>query len=90
MNKFSAKLQLVIIFQVLTVSTILSQKFTSGLIETGFIDIVITDTTKQSLEDAIFFRERIEENQGKEYLYFNKKYQVEIDTLSDDRLVRRY
>lgn len=90
MNNLATRLLPVIVFQVLMVSTILSQKITSGLIETGFIDMVIVDTTQQALEDAIFFKQRIEESQRKEYLYFNKKYQVEIDTLSDNKLVSKY
>jgi hypothetical protein len=71
-------------------STLNAQKYASGLIERGIIDIVIIDTTEQALADATFFRENGSMSFPNEYIYFNSKYQIEIDTINIDEYVKYY
>ncbi len=70
--------------------TLSAQKFTSGLIEQGFIDVVIIDTTELALAEATFLRENASMSDPNEYIYFNSKYQIEIDTINVGEYIKNY
>lgn len=89
---FKKRVYLFILINAVTTfySTLSAQKYTSGLIEQGFIDVVIIDTTEQALTEAAFFRENASMSEPNEYIYFNSQYQIKIDTININEYVKNY